>query len=72
MEIKYKGHKAKLTYNITAESCMGPHYGTIKLDSTICSYKLDDIAIGTEEHKCIEEVFIRWFKNKVDGKDRVI
>lgn len=68
MKIEYKGHKAKLSYRIDSYTMLGPDYGTIILNSTICSYKLRDIAIGSEEHKCIGEVFIEWFKKKVDNE----
>lgn len=65
MEITYKGHKAKLQTKTTAMSVFGPNYGDIKLDSTICSYYLKGIAMN-EKADVIGNIFIKWFKNKVD------
>ena len=71
MEITYKNHRARLQTKVTAMSMFGPHFGDVKLDSTICSYYMKDTPLD-EEVDLIGNIFIKWFKDKVDGQSRTV
>lgn len=66
MEIEYKGHKAKTRDEVVWWTIMHPHIGTVYLDSTIVSYKAEMIPLD-EEADTIKNIFLKWFKNKVDA-----